>query len=37
VAKVTAPRLLSLTQEVMPMDYSSMYNPMTQHHPGCVC
>ena len=37
VAKVTDPRSLSLTQEVMPMDYSSMCNPMTQHHLDGVC
>jgi len=37
VTKVTALRPLSLTQEVMPMDYSSMCRPMTQHHLGCVC
>jgi len=37
VTEVTALRSLSLTQEVMPMDYSSMCNPMTQHHLECVC
>ena len=37
VAKVTDPRSLSLTQEVMPMDYSSMCGPMTQHRLECVC